>query len=56
MGCGSVTDLHEFYHKRVINYHRNMEESCQQLVIEYEKLKEPILQQKQQPDTLSVIR
>lgn len=55
MGCGSVTSLHDFYHKRVINYHKNMEELCQQLDAEYEKLKEPILQQKQ-PDTLSVIR
>lgn len=55
MNVGSVTSLHEFYHKRVINYHRNMEELCQQLDVEYEKLKEPILQQKP-PDTLSVIR
>lgn len=55
MKIGSVTCLHEFYHKRVINYHQNMEELCQQLEVEYEKLKEPMLQQKA-PDTLSVIR
>ncbi|XP_060603179.1 STAGA complex 65 subunit gamma-like isoform X2 [Ruditapes philippinarum] len=55
MKVGSVTCLHDFYHKRVINYHKNMEEQCQQLDEEYEKLKEPMLQQKP-PDTLSVIR
>ncbi|KAL4230803.1 histone H3 acetylation [Mactra antiquata] len=55
MKIGSVTCLHEFYHKRVINYRHNMEDVCQQLEVEYEKLKEPMLQQKA-PDTLSVIR
>lgn len=55
MKVGSVTCLHDFYHKRVINYHEKMVEQCKQLDAEYEKLKEPMLQQKP-PDTLSVIR
>ncbi|XP_052793123.1 STAGA complex 65 subunit gamma-like isoform X2 [Mya arenaria] len=55
-GLGSVTTIHDFYHQRVVNYHQNVEDQCVELATEYEKLKEPILQQKQQPDTLSVIR
>lgn len=54
LGIGSVTCLHDFYQKRVLNYHQHMEELCQQLDTEYEKLKEPMVQK--QPDTLSVIR
>lgn len=54
LGIGSVTRLHDFYQKRVLNYHQHMEELCQQLDSEYEKLKEPMVLK--QPDTLSVIR
>ncbi|KAL3879103.1 hypothetical protein ACJMK2_031416 [Sinanodonta woodiana] len=54
MGIGSVTCLHDFYQYRVVNYHRIMEEQCQQLTAEYDKLKEkPIIKTQ---DTLSVIR
>lgn len=42
MGIGSVTTLHEFYQNRVINYHKNMMDTCKQLVAEYDKLKEPM--------------
>ncbi|XP_041359645.1 STAGA complex 65 subunit gamma-like [Gigantopelta aegis] len=55
MGIGSVTCLHDFYQSRVIAYHDNMKQTCQQLVSQFEKLK----QQKSkelQPDTFHVIR
>ncbi|XP_052279018.1 STAGA complex 65 subunit gamma-like isoform X2 [Dreissena polymorpha] len=58
LGLGSVCGLHEFYEQRVVRYQRHMQDVCRQLVTQYDKLKEPILQQQQQqqPDTLSVIR
>lgn len=43
MGIGSVTTLHKFYQSHIINYQKNMEQTCQQLVTDYEKLKLPIL-------------
>ena len=62
MGIGSVTALHSFYQTRIINYHKNMMETCKRLVNEYEKLKEPMaLAALQSPntdkkDTFNVIR
>lgn len=63
MGIGSVTTLHEFYQTRVLSYHKNMLETCKQLVAEYEKLqqqppsaiKSPSASTSQK-DTLHVIR
>ena len=43
MGIGSVTKLHEFYHTRVLKYHEHMQETCQNLLEEYEKAKNPEL-------------
>ena len=54
LNIGSVTCLHDFYQKRILNYSGHMEDLCRQLDTEYEKLKEPMVQK--QPDTLSVIR
>ena len=45
LGFGSVTTLHDFYHCRVLNYHRRMTETCQALVAEYNNLKLPIAAQ-----------
>ncbi|XP_052834066.1 STAGA complex 65 subunit gamma [Octopus bimaculoides] len=39
-GIGSVTELHDFYQNRVLRYHDNMLQQSQQLVSEYEKLKQ----------------
>lgn len=39
-GIGSVSDLHDFYQNRVIRYHENMLQQSQQLIAEYEKLKQ----------------
>ncbi|CAI9744398.1 Hypothetical predicted protein [Octopus vulgaris] len=39
-GVGSVTELHDFYQNRVLRYHDNMLQQSQQLVSEYEKLKQ----------------
>ncbi|XP_069129324.1 STAGA complex 65 subunit gamma-like [Argopecten irradians] len=41
VGIGSVTTLHSFYQNHIINYQKNMEQTCQQLVAEYEKMKLP---------------
>ncbi|XP_060083650.1 STAGA complex 65 subunit gamma-like [Ylistrum balloti] len=43
MGIGSVTTLHSFYQSHIINYQKNMEQTCQQLVTEYEKMKLPTM-------------
>ncbi len=43
MGIGSVTQLHEFYQTRVLKYHEHMQETCQQLLDDYEKAKNPEL-------------
>ncbi len=43
MGLGSTTVLHDFYQSRVIGYHKHMQNTCQQLMTEYDKLKNPDL-------------
>jgi len=43
MGLGSVTSLHDFYHSRIIKHQKNIEKTCQQLMAEYEKLKQPTM-------------
>ncbi|XP_013390533.1 STAGA complex 65 subunit gamma-like [Lingula anatina] len=42
VGIGSISNLHEFYQTRVVNYHNNMLLVCQQLTEDYEKVKQPI--------------
>lgn len=51
MGLGSITTLHDFYQTRILHYHENMVETCQQLSQEYNKLKHP-LENKQETFTL----
>ncbi len=43
MGIGNVTVLHDYYKNRVLKYHENMLETCQNLLQEYEKAKNPEL-------------
>ena len=43
MGIGSVTKIHEYYHTRVLKYHDHIMETCQSLLDEYEKAKNPEL-------------
>lgn len=54
MRLGSVSNLHDFYQSRIINYSKNMEQTCQQLMQEYEKLMQPVIQKN--TDTVPVIR
>ncbi|KAL5011540.1 hypothetical protein ScPMuIL_010091 [Solemya velum] len=54
MGIGSVKNLHDFYQTRVIQYRFNMEQTCQQLMADYKKLKQPVTQKS--PETLTLIR
>ncbi|CAC5412499.1 SUPT7L [Mytilus coruscus] len=54
MKLGSVTNLNDYYQSRIINYSKNMEHTCQQLMQEYEKLMQPVTQKT--PDTVPVIR
>ncbi|XP_061183989.1 STAGA complex 65 subunit gamma-like isoform X2 [Saccostrea echinata] len=54
MGIGSVTNIHDFYQSRIINHHTSMQQTCAQLMTEYEKLKQPIMNK--QMDTVPVIR
>lgn len=59
MGIGSVTDIHDFYQSRVINHHASMQQTCAQLMAEYEKLKQPIIMKQMghcEADTVPVIR
>ena len=57
MKLGSVTGLQDFYQSRVINYSKNMEHTCQELMTEYEKLMQPVIQKSEStPDTVPVIR
>lgn len=57
MKLGSVIGLQDFYQSRVINYSKNMEQTCQQLMVEYEKLMQPVMQKSEStPDTVPVIR
>ncbi|KAK7097852.1 STAGA complex 65 subunit gamma-like [Littorina saxatilis] len=53
MGIGSVTELHDFYQTRVLSYHTNMMETCQQLVAEYDKQKEPMASAVKSPNANS---
>ncbi|XP_064608215.1 STAGA complex 65 subunit gamma-like isoform X1 [Liolophura sinensis] len=55
MGLGSITTLHDFYQTRILQYHENMIETCQQLSQEYNKLKHP-LENKQETFTLIKIK
>ncbi|CAG2201911.1 SUPT7L [Mytilus edulis] len=55
MKLGSVTNLNDYYQSRIINYSKNMEHTCQQLMQEYEKLMQPAVTQKTL-DTVPVIR
>ena len=43
MGLPGTTALYDFYQHRVINYHQNMIQQCQQLMEEYERLSNPDL-------------
>lgn len=54
MGIGSVMEIHGFYQSRIINHHASMQQTCAQLMAEYEKLKQPIMVK--QMDTVPVIR
>lgn len=54
MGIGSVIEIHDFYQSRIINHHASMQQTCAQLMAEYEKLKQPIMVK--QMDTVPVIR
>lgn len=54
MGIGSVMEIHGFYQSRIINHHATMQQTCGQLMAEYEKLKQPIMVK--QMDTVPVIR
>jgi uridine phosphorylase len=54
MRLGSVSNLNDFYQSRIINYSKNMEQTCQQLMQEYEKLMQPVIQKN--TDTVPVIR
>lgn len=54
MGIGSVIEIHDFYQSRIINHHTSMQQTCAQLMAEYEKLKQPIMVK--QMDTVPVIR
>lgn len=54
MGIGSVMEIHGFYQSQIINHHATMQQTCGQLMAEYEKLKQPIMVK--QMDTVPVIR
>ncbi|XP_056010203.1 STAGA complex 65 subunit gamma-like [Ostrea edulis] len=54
IGIGSVTNVRDFYQSRVINHHAAMQQTCIQLMTEYEKLNQPIMTK--QMDTVPVIR
>jgi hypothetical protein len=54
IGIGSVTNVCDFYQSRVINHHAAMQQTCVQLMAEYEKLNQPIMIK--QMDTVPVIR
>lgn len=41
IGLGSVTNLHTFYQNRIVNYHQNLLQQCQDLEEECERLKTP---------------
>ena len=41
MGIGDPRVLHDFYQTRVVNYHHNMLQSCENLKREYERVKNP---------------
>ncbi|XP_067140328.1 STAGA complex 65 subunit gamma isoform X1 [Centruroides vittatus] len=40
-GIGSITTLHNFYQSRMIDYHKFLFQTCQQLLEEYERLRTP---------------
>ena len=43
MGAGGTAGLHEYYQNRIIEYHENMQQQCQQLAEEYELIRNPDL-------------
>ena len=56
MGIGSVTELHDFYQSRIVNYHSNTLASCKQLLKEYNKLKEPMKNAVKSPSGSSAVQ
>ncbi|CAL1539764.1 unnamed protein product [Lymnaea stagnalis] len=62
MGLGSVTCIHDFYQMRILAYRQKLEDQCQTLMSEYNRLSKQPVTVKQGPlspassDTLHVIR